>query len=174
MSEEFLIPTELIRHKRLLRAVLLEDQCWFCAHDLGRLIGSPYLAERVQRNLDDDQFRRAWLRDGSGDFVDELLISESAVYAALIHFFHPENRSVRQWLSQQVIPTLRDQHRTAPGNAARADRIRVGAEMARRAVGAIPALARAERPPGELIVGWRGAERYPSLPSSPCCAGPDA
>ncbi|WP_255302907.1 hypothetical protein [Pseudomonas sp. AU12215] len=67
MSEEVLIPTEFIRHKRLLRAVLLEDQCWFCAHDLGRLIGSPYLAERVERNLDDDQFRRAWVRDGSGD-----------------------------------------------------------------------------------------------------------
>jgi len=96
MSEEFLIPTEFIRHKRLLRAVLLEDQCWFCAYDLGRLIASPYLAERVERNLDADQFRRAWVRDGSGDFVDELLISESAVYAALTHFFHPENRSARQ------------------------------------------------------------------------------
>ncbi|MFV3334314.1 hypothetical protein ACNFIA_25585 [Pseudomonas sp. NY15437] len=59
------------------------------------------------------------MRDGSGDFVDELLISESAVYAALIQFFHPENRSVRQWLSQQVIPTLRDQHRTAPGEPRR-------------------------------------------------------
>lgn len=119
MSEEVLIPTEFIRHKRLLRAVLLEDQCWFCAHDLGRLIGSPYLAERVERNLDDDQFRRAWVRDGSGDYVDELLISESAVYAALIHFFHPENRSVRQWLSLHVIPALRDQHRLDAGEPRR-------------------------------------------------------
>jgi prophage antirepressor-like protein len=119
MSEEFLIPTEFIRHKRLLRAVLLEDQCWFCAHDLGRLIGVPWLAERVERNLDDDQFRRAWVRDGCGDYVDELLISESAVYAALIHYFHPENRSVRQWLSQHVIPTLRDQHRLDAGEPRR-------------------------------------------------------
>ena len=119
MSEEFLIPPEFIRHKRLLRAVLLEDQCWFCAHDLGRLIGSPYLAERVERNMDDDQFRRAWVRDGNGEYVDELLISESGAYAALIHYFHPENRSVRQWLSQQVIPTLRDQHRTDLGEPRR-------------------------------------------------------
>ncbi|MCP8463853.1 Bro-N domain-containing protein [Pseudomonas sp. ZM23] len=119
MPEEFLIPTEFIRHKRLLRAVLLEDQCWFCAHDLGRLIGSPYLAERIERNLDDDQFRCAWVRDGCGDYVDELLISESAVYAALIHYFHPENRSIRQWLTLHVIPTLRDQHRSGLGEPRR-------------------------------------------------------
>lgn len=108
MSEEFLIPTEFIRHKRLLRAVLLEGQCWFCAHDLSRLIGAPWLAERVERNLNDDQFRRARVGDGSGDYVNELLISESAVYAALILYFHPESRSIRQWLSLHVIPALRD------------------------------------------------------------------
>lgn len=119
MSEEVLIPTEFIRHKRLLRAVLLEDQCWFCAHDLGRLIASPFLAERVERNLDEDQVRRAWMQDGSGDYIDELLLSESGVYAALIYYFHPENRSVRQWLSQQVIPTLRDQHRSDRGEPRR-------------------------------------------------------
>lgn len=109
MSEEVLIPTVFTRHKRQLRAVLLEDQCWFCAHDLGRLIGFPPLAERVERNLDEDQFRHAWMLDGSGEYIDELLLSESAVYASLSHYFHPESRSIRQWLSLHVIPTLRDQ-----------------------------------------------------------------
>ncbi|MDH1261837.1 MULTISPECIES: BRO-N domain-containing protein [unclassified Pseudomonas] len=114
MPEDLLTPTVFTRHKRQLRAVLLEDQCWFCAHDLGRLTGFAQLAERVTRNLDDDQHRQAWVRDGNGDYVDELLLSESAVYATLVHFFHPENRCIRQWLTQHVIPTLRDQHRTAP------------------------------------------------------------
>ncbi|WP_374442448.1 BRO-N domain-containing protein [Pseudomonas panipatensis] len=111
MSEEVLIPTQFTRHKRQLRALLLEDQCWFCAHDLGRLMGTPLLEERVQRNLDDDQHRRAWLRDGNGEYTDELLLSESAVYAALIHYYHPENRCIRQWITQEVVPALRDQHR---------------------------------------------------------------
>lgn len=111
MSEEVLIPTVFTRHKRQLRAVLLEDQCWFCAHDLGRLIGYPYLAERAERNLDEDQYRQAWVRDSNGEYLDELLLSESAMYASLIHFFHPENRSIRQWISQHVIPTVRDQYR---------------------------------------------------------------
>ena len=85
MSEEVLIPTVFTRHKRQLR----EDQCWFCAHDLGRLIGFPLLAERVQRNLDEDQCRHAWMLDGSGEYIDELLLSKSAVYASLIHYFPP-------------------------------------------------------------------------------------
>ncbi|MDF3932389.1 BRO-N domain-containing protein [Pseudomonas citronellolis] len=111
MSEEVLIPTLFTRHKRQLRALLLEDQCWFCARDLGRLMGVASLEERVLRNLDDDQHRRAWLRDGNGEYDDELLLSESAVYATLIHFFHPENRCIRQWLTREVIPALRDSHR---------------------------------------------------------------
>ncbi|WP_416311291.1 Bro-N domain-containing protein [Pseudomonas sp. W03] len=119
MSEEVLIPTVFTRHKRQLRAVLLEDQCWFCAHDLGRLIGYPYLAERVERNLDEDQFRHAWMLDGSGEYIDELLLGESAVYATLIHYFHPENRSIRQWLSLHVIPTLRDQRPISLGGPRR-------------------------------------------------------
>lgn len=119
MSEEVLIPTVFTRHKRQLRAVLLEDQCWFCAHDLGRLIGYPYLVERVERNLDEDQCRHAWMLDGSGEYIDELLLSESAVYASLIHYFHPENRSIRQWISLHVIPALRDLHHTDLGEPRR-------------------------------------------------------
>ncbi|WP_371234423.1 Bro-N domain-containing protein [Pseudomonas sp. QE6] len=119
MSEELLIPTVFTRHKRQLRAVLLEDQCWFCAHDLGRLIGFPYLVERVERNLDEDQCRHAWMLNGSGEYIDELLLSESAVYASLIHYFHPENRSIRQWLSLHVIPALRDQHAISLGEPRR-------------------------------------------------------
>lgn len=119
MSEEVLIPSEFIRHKRQLRAVLLEGQCWFCAHDLGRLIGFPLLADRVECNLDEDQCRHTWMLDGSGEYIDELLLGESAVYATLIHYFHPENRSIRQWLSLHVIPALRDQHRISLGEPRR-------------------------------------------------------
>ena len=111
MSEEVLIPTVFTRHKRQLRALLLEDQGWFCAHDLGRLMGLPLLEDRVTRNLDADQHRWAWLRTGHGDYEDALLLSESGLYATLIHHYHPENRCIRQWITQHVIPTLRDMHR---------------------------------------------------------------
>ncbi|WP_160287305.1 BRO-N domain-containing protein [Pseudomonas knackmussii] len=107
-SDEILIPTVFTRHKRQLRALLLEDQCWFSAHDLGRLMGMPQLEERVPRNLDDDQQRWAWLRASHGEYEDVLLLSESGVYAVLIHYYHPENRCIRQWITQHVVPCLRD------------------------------------------------------------------
>ncbi|MDH4585603.1 phage antirepressor [Pseudomonas sp. BN415] len=100
-----------IRHKRQLRALLLDDEPWFAVSDLARLMNHPQLAERVHRNLDDDQLKRAWMRNGHGEFQEELLISDSGVFAVLIHFYHPENRCIRQWITQQVIPRLRSEER---------------------------------------------------------------
>jgi prophage antirepressor-like protein len=40
--------------------------------------------------------------------VDELMLSESGVYAMLIHHYHPENRSLRHWITNEVVPALRD------------------------------------------------------------------
>lgn len=37
-----------------------------------------------------------------------LLISESGIYALLVYHYCPEYRALREWLTHQVIPTLRD------------------------------------------------------------------
>ncbi|MDH4555171.1 phage antirepressor, partial [Pseudomonas sp. BN417] len=108
---EVLMPARFVRHKRLLRAVLLDEEPWFAVSDLARLINHAHLPERVQRNLDEDQLQRAWMRNGHGDFEQELLIGESGVYAVLILYYHPENRGIRQWITQQVIPRLREEER---------------------------------------------------------------
>ena len=96
-----------IRHKRPLRALLLDDEPWFAVSDLARLINHPNLIARVARNLDEDQLRSAWLRNGHGEFQQELLVSESGIYTLLIHYYHPENRCIRQWINHHVIPRLR-------------------------------------------------------------------
>lgn len=108
---EVLIPARFVRHKRQLRAVLLDEEPWFVASDLSRLIHHVLLPERVQRNLDEDQVQRAWMRNGHSDFAQELLISESGVYAVLILYYHPENRCIRQWINCEVIPRLREEER---------------------------------------------------------------
>lgn len=108
---EVLTPAHFIRHKRQLRAVLLDDEPWFAASDLARLIHHPQLPERVQRNLDEDQLQRAWMRNSHGDYQEEMLISESGVYAVLILYYHPENRAIREWITQQVVPRLRHEER---------------------------------------------------------------
>jgi prophage antirepressor-like protein len=64
-------PTTFHRHNRPLRTLLFESQVWFCARDMGRLMGWP-LNERTTRKLDADQRRVMTLVDSCGE-ADELM-----------------------------------------------------------------------------------------------------
>ena len=103
---EPLISTLFIRHNIHLHALLLENQVWFCAHDLGRLMGK-YLDERMSRKLDADQ-RQMMLVHAHGAAEERLMLSESGVYALLVYHYCPEYRLLREWLTHQVVPALRD------------------------------------------------------------------
>lgn len=104
-QHESLTPTLFHRHNRPLHALLLENQPWFCARDLGRLIGRP-LNERTLRKLDADQHRLITL-DYPTSPESELMVSESGLYAMLVHHYHAENRGLRQWITNEVVPVLR-------------------------------------------------------------------
>ncbi|NUU36816.1 Bro-N domain-containing protein [Pseudomonas sp. C2B4] len=99
-------PTVFTRHNRFLHAFLQDHQAWFCVQDLGRLMGKP-LNERLIQKLDPDQRRHVWLLK-NGKTLESLMVSESGVYAMLVHHFIPENRNLRQWLSHEVVPMLRN------------------------------------------------------------------
>ena len=100
-------PTTFLRHNRQLRALLLESQVWFCARDVSRLIGWP-LDERTTRKLDADQRRVVTLITHYG-LAEELMLSESGLYTMLVHHHHAENRGLRQWVTNEVVPALRDE-----------------------------------------------------------------
>jgi prophage antirepressor-like protein len=102
-------PTTFHRHSRPLNVVLLEAQVWFSAQDLSRFIGWP-LNERTTRKLDEDQ-RRVITLDHHYGQEQALMLSESGVYALLIRHHHAENRCLRQWISNDVVPALRDAQR---------------------------------------------------------------
>lgn len=99
-------PTTFIRHNRQLRTLLLEAQVWFCAQDFGRLMGWP-LNERTTRMLDADQRRVVVLvnHDGPGEV---LMVSESGIYAMLVHRGHAENRELRRWVTHEVVPCVHE------------------------------------------------------------------
>lgn len=99
-------PTTFHRHNRPLRTLLVESQVWFCARDMGRLIGWP-LNERTTRKLDPDQRMTVSLSAPSGD-ESHLMVSESGVYTMLVHHNHAENRDLRRWITNDVVPSLRD------------------------------------------------------------------
>lgn len=105
MSKPF-TPSVFTRQNMHLHALLLENQPWFCARDLGRLMGF-YLSDRVVSKLDKDQ-RATLLISYYGQPENRLMLSESGAYALLVYHYAPSNRLLREWLTHQVVPVLRD------------------------------------------------------------------
>jgi prophage antirepressor-like protein len=105
-SSAFFTPIVFTRHNRFLHAFMQDHEAWFCVQDLGRLMGYP-LNERLTLKLDPDQRRHVLLRR-DGEIIDCAMVSESGLFALLVHHFVPENRHLRQWLSHEVIPMLRE------------------------------------------------------------------
>lgn len=106
ISQTPFLPTTFYRHKRRLRALLIEGQPWCVVHDLAKLMHA-FLEERVGKNLDADQVCRVTILGEYEPAEAVELVSESGLYAALIYFYHPENRCIRQWITQTVVPSLR-------------------------------------------------------------------
>ena len=105
MSDLFSV-TAFTRHNLPLHALLLENQPWFCARDIGRLMGF-YLSERMVNKLDKDQYRSLWI-EYYRQPEKQLMLSESGVYALLVYHYAPGNRLLREWITHQVVPALRD------------------------------------------------------------------
>ncbi|WP_178119552.1 BRO family protein [Pseudomonas sp. SCB32] len=101
-------PSVFTRHKRPLRATLIDDQAWFVLSDFARLMGQ-FNEQRFRRRLDEDQWRESFIRTRSGTDIPVELISECAVYALLIYYPHPEHRAIRNWISRTVVPALRSE-----------------------------------------------------------------
>ena len=96
-----------IRHHIQLRALLLHAEPWFCARDIGRLMGVD-INGRYALKLDADQRRMMRLSE-SDEAQETLMLSESGVYAMLVYHYCPENRHLRRWLTHHVVPMLREE-----------------------------------------------------------------
>ncbi len=103
MSHDYHVPTVFHRHHRALRALLIDDQAWVVARDLGPLTNC-HVDDRLTRRLDPDQWRYERLENHQGEVEQELLFSESAVCELLrVNFYHPEHRALRQWFTGEVV-----------------------------------------------------------------------
>ncbi|HCD6621590.1 TPA: Bro-N domain-containing protein [Pseudomonas aeruginosa] len=136
MSDALLHPSRFTHHHRVLRAVLLDEEGWFVLSDLARLLGR-YLGGRepvalcdeaplplataeqrerlfalchaLERHLDTDQWRLAWLHDERHGPRQDCLVSESGLYALLWLAVPGAARGLRRWVSGSVLPRLRSQ-----------------------------------------------------------------
>lgn len=105
MNIDVHIPSVFMRHQRPLRALIIEDQPWFAARDLGGLIGHD-AEQYVAHRLDTDLRQKVRLQTQTSE-EDAWIVSEGGFFFLLTRYRHPENRSLRQWITQEVIPALR-------------------------------------------------------------------
>jgi prophage antirepressor-like protein len=102
------IPMLFIRQKKHMHAICLEGQTWFCARDLGYLMGI-FLDEHRARKLAPDQ-RKTLLLERYGVTQETFMVSESGAYTLLIYQHAPDSGPLREWLEHHVVQTLRDRH----------------------------------------------------------------
>ncbi|MBG4120840.1 Bro-N domain-containing protein [Pseudomonas aeruginosa] len=138
MSDTLLHPSRFTHHHRVLHAVLLDEEGWFVLSDLVRLLGrylggrapaavcdeAPWplatteqrerlftLCHVLERHLDADQWRLAWLHDERHGPRQDCLVSESGLYALLWLAVPGAARGLRRWVSGSVLPRLRSPSR---------------------------------------------------------------
>lgn len=97
------------RHDRPLCGVMIDNQPWFSAYDFARLLGLHH-PQALHRRVRPHETRRVRIRYASGHEEEIHVINEAGLYKGLLRFGHPECRQLDEWLTREVIPTLRDQH----------------------------------------------------------------
>lgn len=70
---------------------------------------------RVVNKLDIDQRRVMWI-EYFREPEQHLMLSESGVYALLVYHYVSGNRLLREWLTNEVVPTLRDAQDSGDSN----------------------------------------------------------
>ncbi|WP_044872949.1 BRO family protein [Pseudomonas sp. LFM046] len=103
-------PLVFFHHNQRLRALMIDNQPWFVAQDVARLIGIRP-PRRLLRALEPHE-RRSVTLEYTDDFHEEVqAINDAGAYKALYRFARPERRDLARWLSDVLVPTLHDYHR---------------------------------------------------------------
>ncbi|BAN47946.1 BRO family protein [Metapseudomonas resinovorans] len=135
-------PVVFYHHSLRLRAVMVDNQPWFVAHDFARLIGLPDAVPLLPALEPHEQ--QTLCLGYTQDFHEEVtVISDIGAYRALFQFGKPKHGEVGRWLNAVLVPTLHDYHRV-PDAAPRRENL----SFEGRLIGVV-------RWQGEVWVAWR-------------------
>lgn len=108
---------ELFRYNDTpVRTILKDDEPWFVASDLAKILGYRD-SERMTRRLDDDEKSVELLETATGVHTpkkgmyshkrNHLVINESGLYNAILRSNVYNAKHFRKWVTNEVLPTLR-------------------------------------------------------------------
>lgn len=88
-----------------VRVLMRDGDPWFLAADIAQLLGYRD-AHNAVRSLDDDE-KGAHIVSTLGGDQQQIIISESGLYAAILKSRRPEAKRFRRWVTGEVLPAIR-------------------------------------------------------------------
>lgn len=89
-----------------VRTVTENDQPWFVAADVCRVLDISNITEAM-RGLDDDEFSTTEVVDGAGKRQSMRTVSESGLYSLVLRSRKPEAKAFKRWITHEVLPAIR-------------------------------------------------------------------
>lgn len=94
------------QEKSPIRVQLINNEPWFVAKDLCLVLEHSNHKVAIQ-SLDEDEVRKVYLTDNLGRKQENLIVSESGMYALIMRSNKPQAKSFRKWVTSEVLPTIR-------------------------------------------------------------------
>ncbi|WP_366160629.1 BRO family protein [Bacillus infantis] len=85
-----------------LRTVILEDEPWFVAGDVCKILEIQNVTQALSRLEDDERSMFNIGRQGNAN-----IINESGLYEMIFASRKPEAKTFKKWLKQEVLPSIR-------------------------------------------------------------------
>jgi len=89
-----------------MRTETANNEPWFCAADVCKVLSFKQRTESALRGLDDDEklMRKV---SASGQNRDMWFVNESGLYNLIFCSSKPEAKAFRKWVTSEVLPTIR-------------------------------------------------------------------
>ena len=97
--------TPFIYEGAQLRSFVIDGEPWFVAADVARIL-EYRMASDMTRRLDEEDRGTRSVRTPSGD-QQMTIISEAGFYAAILGSQSDKAKTVKRWLTHEVLPTIR-------------------------------------------------------------------
>lgn len=83
-----------------------DDQIWFVAKDVCKVLGIKNHKDAVSR-LDDDEKDEVGITDPIGRVQKTLIVNESGFYSLVFQSRKPAAKKFRKWVTSEVLPSIR-------------------------------------------------------------------
>lgn len=149
-----ILPFEFDSHE--VRALTIDNEPWFVAADIARILGYR-MASDLTRRLDEDDKGTRLMRTPSGD-QEMTVISEPGLYVAVLGSKVPGARAFKRWITHNVIPSIRKTGRYESAELTEAQLVQKALQITYRKQQELEAKVEQDKPKVEYVDSFVAVE----------------